>query len=221
MANATYVPPPAEELMNCLGACERFLHEHSLPQPIHAALSHAQFEAIHPFLDGNGRIGRILIALQLVERHVIPSPLLDLSDYFEAARTESYARLLAVTHDGAWESWLTYFLKGIAVQAQDAVSRIQRIDALFLTWWEILDHTTSRQPERALELVCKNPFWNVTGVAERLQVSFTTAQRTIDRLESAGIVALGGLTRRNRAYCANALLKVLEEPSKLALSGSA
>ena len=96
-SEATYVPPPAEELMGCLGPFERFLHDDALPPLVHAALVHAQFEAIHPFLDDNGRVGRLLITLLLVERAVLPSPLLCLSAYFEATREAYYAHLLAVT----------------------------------------------------------------------------------------------------------------------------
>ena len=110
--DASYVPPPADELMGCLDALERFLHYDSLPPLVHAGLAHAQFEAIHPFLDGNGRVGRLLITLLLVEREILPSPLLYLSAYFEASREEYYGHLLAVTQEGAWERWLIYFLRG-------------------------------------------------------------------------------------------------------------
>src|SRR5438034_1265981 len=103
LADAIYVPPPADELMGCLGAWEKFLHDGSLPPLVHAALAHSQFEAIHPFLDGNGRVGRLLITLLLVEKGVLPAPLLYLSAYFEATRPEYYARLLAVTENGEWE----------------------------------------------------------------------------------------------------------------------
>ena len=112
LSQATYVPPPPAELMGCLDAWERFLHDETLPPLIHAAVTHAQFEAIHPFLDGNGRIGRLLITLLLVQRDIIPSPLLYLSSYFEATRQEYYARLLAVTDRGEWEEWLAYFPEG-------------------------------------------------------------------------------------------------------------
>ena len=103
--DATYVPPPPSELMQCLGDWEKFLHDESLPSLVHAALAHAQFEAIHPFLDGNGRMGRLLITLLLVDGDVIPSPLLYLSAYFERTREEYYSRLLGITERGEWEEW--------------------------------------------------------------------------------------------------------------------
>ena len=209
--DATYVPPPPSELMACLAAWERFLHDDALPPLVHAALAHSQFEAVHPFLDGNGRVGRLLITLLLVKRGIIPSPLFYLSAYFEATREEYYARLLGVTDRGEWEEWLTYFLTGVVLQADDAVDRIQRIDDLFSHWKQGLARGQSRLPELALDLFAENPFWTVGGVAVRLDVAFTTAQRAIDRLEVAGIVAQVGEARRNRVYCASAVLDVLEE----------
>ena len=212
LEEATYVPPPPSELMPCLGAWELFLHDDTLPPLLHAALAHAQFEAIHPFLDGNGRVGRLLITLLLVGRGVTPSPLLYLSAYFEAARDEYYARLLGVTARGEWEEWLLYFLKGVEVQSEDAVERIRRLDALLARWKDALTGERSRLPDRALDLFFENPFWTVRGAAERLGAAFTTAQRAIDRLEALGVVARVGERRRNRVYCAGAILDVLEEP---------
>ena len=212
---ATYVPPPPEELMPCLDAWERFLHDESLPPLVHAAVAHAHFEAIHPFLDGNGRVGRLLITLLLVARGVLPSPLLYLSAYFEGTRDAYYAHLLAMTERGEWEEWLAYFLRGVVLQSEDAVRRIERLDDLLADWRQELAGLRSRLPERALDLFAENPFWTVGGVAERLEVAFTTAQRGIDRLEDAGIVSRVGEGRRNRVYCAEAILDVLERPLSL------
>ena len=204
--------------MACLGDWERFLHDETLPPLVHAALAHSQFEAIHPFLDGNGRVGRLLITLLLVNRGVLPSPLLYLSAYFEATREEYYARLLGVTERGEWEEWLAYFLRGVVLQSEDAVDRIQLIDDLFSQWKQGLPRGQSSVPERALDLFAENPFWTVGGLANRLSVAFTTAQRAIDRLEAAGIVAQVGEGRRNRVYCAGAVLDVLEERTDPRLS---
>ena len=209
---ATYVPPPPEELMDCLGAWELFLYDETLPPLVHAAVTHSQFEAIHPFLDGNGRVGRLLITLLLVQRDVLPSPLLYLSSYFEETREEYYARLLGVTERGEWEEWLAYFLRGVALQAQDAVDRIQRLDDLLAGWRQRLSTGQSRTAERALDVLAENPFCTVPGLAGRLDVAFTTAQRALGRLEDAGMVALVGGARRNRVYCARAILEALEEP---------
>ena len=216
LAEATYVPPPADHLMDCLGAWETFLRDRSLPLLVHAALVHAQFEAIHPFLDGNGRVGRLLITLLLVERQVLPSPLLYLSAYFEATRQEYYSRLLAVTERGQWAEWLNYFLDGAAGQAEDALARIQRIEELLVHWRERLAGTSSRLPERTLDLFVENPFWTVNRLAQRLAVAFTTAQRAVDRLEEAAIVVRTSAAKRNRVYCARAILEVLEDPPRIA-----
>lgn len=209
--DATYVPPPPAELMPCLGEWEMFLHDESLPPLVHAALTHAQFEAIHPFLDGNGRVGRLLISLLLVGRDIIPAPLLYLSAYFERTRDEYYSRLLAVTERGEWEEWLVYFLRGVAVQAGDVVSRIQRIDDLLSPWRRELSRGRSPIPRMALDLFTENPYWSVGGLSERLEVAFSTAQRAMDRLESLGVVSIVGEARRNRIYCAKDILEVLED----------
>ena len=211
--DATYVPPPVDELMGCLDALERFLHDEALPPLVHAALAHSQFEAIHPFLDGNGRVGRLLITLLLVERAVLPSPLLYLSAWFESTREEYYAHLLAVTQEGAWESWLVYFLDGVRAQAEDALARIQDIDDLYERWQVALAGVRSGRPEQVLRLFVGNPFRTVRGVASELDVAYTTARRAIDRLEEVGIVSLVGSGRRNRVYCARGMLEVLQAPN--------
>ena len=181
LSEASYVPPPTDELMPCLDALERFLHDDTLPPLIHTGLAHAQFEAIHPFLDGNGRVGRLLITLLLVQREVLPSPLLYLSAYFEETREEYYARLLAVTREGAWERWLIYFLRGVRLQADDAVDRMEEIDALFEDWRGELAGIQSGRPEKVLRLFVENPYWTVGGIAKELDVAYTTARRAIDR----------------------------------------
>jgi Fic family protein len=220
LAGATYVPPPPDELMACLGEWEKFLHDDSLPPLVHAALAHSQFEAIHPFLDGNGRVGRLIITLLLVAKDVLPQPLLYLSAYFDATRDEYYTRLLAVTEQGEWEEWLGYFLVGVAQQAEDAVGRIQRIDELLQQWRHRLAKAPSRLPDRVLDLFAENPFWTINRIADRLDVAFTTAQRAIDRLEAARIVSLTGQAKRNRVYCARDVLAILEESPQLVRAGA-
>ncbi len=213
LTNATYVPPPPDELMGCLGAWERFLHDESLPPLVHAALMHSQFEAIHPFLDGNGRVGRMLISMLLVARRVLPAPVLYLSPYFESTRQEYYEHLLRVTRDGALEAWLVYFLRGVAEQAEDAILRIRRIDELFRLWSDQFAGARSANLEKVLELFVEFPFWNVPMLASKLGVAYTTARRAVDRLRSAGIVTPFGDAKRNRVYCADAVLDILDAPA--------
>ncbi len=185
LANATYVPPPPDLLMDCLGAWEKFLHDRSLPVLVQAALMHVQFEAIHPFLDGNGRVGRLL-----------------------------YGALQGVHERGEWEDWLVYFLNGVARQSEDALSRAERINAL-LARWKVEMAKTSQAAVKAVDLVAENPYCTVRGVSKLLRVAFTTAQRAVERLQAAGILKQANEAKRDRVYCATALLKILEEPARL------
>jgi Fic family protein len=213
LANATYTPPPPETLMKCLDAWEKFLHDRSLPVLVQAALMHVQFEAIHPFLDGNGRVGRLLITLFLVEHEVLPTPLLYLSAFFEATRTDYYARLQGVHERGEWEAWLVYFLTGVARQSEDALSRAERINTLLATWKARL--AGAPPAVQLVDLVAQNPYCTVGGTAKRLKVAFTTAQRAVDKLQREGFVRQVNSAKRDRVFCATALLKILEEPARL------
>ena len=123
IATASYIPPPPGEVEPCLADWEKFLHESTLPPLVTIALAHYQFEAIHPFLDGNGRVGRLLITLFLIERQILPTPLLYLSAFFEASRRDYYDGLRAISERGAWNDWLEYFLLGVARMSEDALSR--------------------------------------------------------------------------------------------------
>lgn len=212
--NATYVPPPPAEMMEALDALELFLHDTSLPPLVQAALLHYQFEAIHPFLDGNGRVGRLLITLFLLERELLPAPLLYLSAFFEATRTEYYNRLLGVSQRGDWNAWIEYFLNGIARQSEDAVSRAFRINGLLDQWRSSLTGA-SRSALDLVRLLGENPYWTVRGVARRLEIAYTTAQRAVQRLEAAGILSPLTDARRDRVFCARDVLQILEEPARL------
>lgn len=215
LANASYVPPPADALMECLGAWERFLHDHSLPPLAQVALLHYQFEAIHPFLDGNGRVGRLLITLFLVEREILPAPLLYLSAFFEAARRDYYERLQGVTEHGDWEGWLQYFLNGVARQSEDALGRAAKMNLLLATWRKIVADTSSKTPLRLVDTLAANPYLTLTRAARQLKVAFTTVQRAAERLQQLGIVKEMSGQERNRVYCATALLAVLDAPAQL------
>ena len=128
---AAYVPPPVDEMNSGLDQLEKFIHAGSeIPALVRAGLVHYQFEAIHPFLDGNGRIGRLLMILLLGEWNLLPQPLLNLSVYFERYRQEYYDLLLSVSQKGNWESWLRFFLRGVSVQASDSVVRLNRLQAI-------------------------------------------------------------------------------------------
>lgn len=215
VATASYIPPPPGEVGPCLAAWEKFLHESKLPPLVTISLAHYQFEAIHPFLDGNGRVGRLLITLFLIERHILPTPLLYLSAFFEASRRDYYDGLRGISERGAWNDWLEYFLLGVARMSEDALSRATRINQLLAQWQRKVSGDSTNNPLRVVELLGANPFITIKGVSEALGTAFTTAQRTIARLERAGIVKRVGEAKRGRVYCAHALLDILEEPARL------
>ncbi|CAN5165223.1 Fic family protein [soil metagenome] len=215
LENATYVPPSPEYLTKCLNELEQFLNENTLPPLIQIALAHYQFEAIHPFLDGNGRVGRLLITLFLIERKILPTPLLYLSAYFEATRTEYYARLLAVTQAGDWSGWLHYFLKGVALQAEDATSRAARINKLLDKWRKKTAGMSTTIPNQLIDRLASNPFITTNQAAESFEVSYTTMQRAIEKLAKLGIIKEISGSKRNRIYCAKEILAILEEPAKI------
>ena len=215
LANASYVPPPVEEMTICLGAWERFVHDRSLPPLAQVALLHYQFEAIHPFLDGNGRVGRLLITLFLVEREILPRPLLYLSAFFEAARRDYYEGFRGVTEQGDWDGWLQYFLNGVARQSEDALGRAAKINQLLAAWRKAVAETSSKVPLRLVEALGTNPYLTLTGASRQLKVAFTTVQRAAERLQKLGIVKEVSGQQRNRVYCATALLSILEAPARL------
>jgi Fic family protein len=217
IANASYVPPPVPEMKGCLGSLEKFLHDRDLPPLAQIALAHYQFEAIHPFLDGNGRVGRLLVTLFLVEREILPSPLLYLSAYFEATRQEYYDRLRGVTDRGEWSSWLEYFLNGVARQAEDALGRARRINDLLSEWRGSVVGTASKTAALLVDLLAANPYWTVKRVAARLEVAFTTAQRAVAQLESLSILSRISEAKRDRVYCARRILEILEAESPTAI----
>lgn len=220
LTNATYVPPPPTELMDCLGDWENFLHESTHPPLVQAALAHYQFEAIHPFLDGNGRVGRLFITLFLVERSILPTPLLYLSAFFEATRRDYYERLRGVSERGEWEAWLHYFLNGVARQSEDALGRAERINSLLVNWRLTVAAGTAKFPLALLDMLAANPFLTVKKAAERLGVAFTTAQRAVQKLEKLSIVTEISKAKRDRIYCAKAILDILEEPAKVRASNA-
>jgi Fic family protein len=212
---ASFVPPPPDQVEPSLAQWEKFLNASDLPPLITIALAHYQFEAIHPFLDGNGRVGRLLITLYLIEQQILSAPLLYLSAFFEASRREYYDSLRGVSERAAWEDWLEYFLLGVARMSQDALNRARRLNIKLAEWQNAVAGESTKNPLRALELLAANPFITANGIVEKLNVAFTTAQRTIGRLEQLGILQQAGEAKRDRVYCARALLEILEEPALL------
>jgi Fic family protein len=219
LSSATFIPPSPDDLMHCLGAWEKFLHEKTTPPLVQVGMAHYQFEAIHPFLDGNGRVGRLMITLFLVERGILPTPLLYLSAFFEATRRDYYELLSAVSARGDWESWLIYFLNGVARQSEDALSRAGRINKLLERWRVEASKTTGGPPSlvplKLVDMLASNPFVTAKKAATQLRVAFTTAQRGIEKLEKAGVLHQTSDAKRDRVYCATQIFDILEEPARI------
>lgn len=210
---ATYVPPPVPEMLECLDHLERFLHASpDLPHLVQLALIHYQFEAIHPFLDGNGRIGRLLITLFLCQRGILTNPLLYLSAFFEHHRQEHYDLLLKVSKKGDWRSWIEFFLRAVVEQSGDAVLRSRHLLDLYRSYSQVARE--KRLPPtagRLIEIIFMRPVLTAKAVQEYLKVTFPAAQKAISVLMEVGILAeiTGG--RRNKAYTAKEVLRILEE----------
>jgi len=212
--DATYVPPPANEMKAALAEFETYLHtESNLPPLIRLACLHYQFEAIHPFLDGNGRVGRLLITLLLCEWNLLPQPLLYLSAFFEKNRSHYYELLLRVSQEGDWLSWIIFFLKGVAEMAADAVIRSRRMQSLHSLYRQRFQ--TARSSGVLLSLIdylFERPLINVGMVKSRLNVAFNTAQSNIDKLVKAGILKEVTGKTRYRFFVASEILATIEAP---------
>ena len=212
LAEATFVPPPVPEMHAALDEWEKFLHNaKDIPLLVQCALIHYQFEAVHPFVDGNGRVGRLLITFFLCERGALPQPLLYLSAFFEHHRHEYYARLLEVSRSGDWTGWIKFFLRGIATQASAAADDSRRIIALQLRYRELLQRRKASLTAHAImEELFLNPYVTATRLSKRLDVSFPTVQSTIAWLVKVGILREITGRQRNRIYCAGELLRTIE-----------
>ncbi|HEY4328907.1 MAG TPA: Fic family protein, partial [Phycisphaerae bacterium] len=181
LANATYVPPPPEELMDALGAWEKFMHvRESLPDLIQCGLMHEQFEAIHPFLDGNGRVGRLMIILFLIERRRLTQPLLYLSAFFEKNRQLYYEKLQQVRTRGDWTGWLRFFLEGVCATATEAVGRARNLLDLREKYRSLLLH--NGKGLKLLDALFTNPYVTAASAKQILQVTDPTARQTIAKL---------------------------------------
>lgn len=207
---AVYVPPPRDAMWECLDAFERRLHARSeYPPLVELALLHYQFEAIHPFVDGNGRVGRLLIGLLLCEWGLLPAPLLDLSAYLEPKRDEYYARLLAVSTDGDWAGWLAFFLHAVAVQAADAAARALRLRELERDYRRRVSGPRSAGLLVLVDALLETPAVTVARAAATLGVTPRAASTSIDRLVAAGILREWTGRLRGRIFVAHELIDLL------------
>ncbi len=212
--DATFVPPPPEEMRTALGDLEAYLHaEPTFPPLIRLGLIHYQFEAIHPFLDGNGRVGRLLIVLLLCAWDLLPQPLLYLSAYFQRHRETYYERLLAVSQRDAWIDWLRFFLQGVLVQSQDAIARSRHLLDLCERYREqFQNQRAAARLLQVIDILFAHPVTTINHVAEALEVSHQSATRYITTLEKEGILREITGQARNRVYQADAILDAIVTP---------
>jgi len=212
--NAVFVPPPANKIGKLLADLEHFIHGPAaakLPPLVRIALAHAQFETIHPFLDGNGRIGRLLIAALMEHWQLLPEPLLYLSAYLKQHQAEYYRRLGAIRSDGDWEGWIAFFLEGVAVAAAEAERSIVAIASQVTADRRRLLASPKATPAsyRLFELLPMMPRFNIERVRAALDTSFPTATAAVKLLESLGIVVELTGQKKNRCFSYHAYVELL------------
>jgi Fic family protein len=216
--NARFVPPPPGLVEDCMGQLEQFIHgghhgEHSLPVLVRAALAHVQFETIHPFLDGNGRLGRLLIVLMLIEAGVLQQPLLYLSLFFKQHRSRYYELLDGVRQQGDWEAWIDFFLEGVESTATAAVTTAHRLLALFRADEARLSGLGRSGPSvrQVFAALCRRPLNSIKQLSTVCSLSIPTTTKALETLVERGIAReiTGG--RRNRLFAYDAYLAILSE----------
>jgi Fic family protein len=214
--NAVYVPPPPDKVMDCMGELETFLHDEPerIPTLLKAGLAHVQFESIHPFLDGNGRVGRLLVTLLLCVEGALTDPILYLSLYFKSHREQYYELLQHVRTDGEWETWLRFFMRGVKETATQAVEAARSILELFEEDRTRIDENLDRSAgsaRRMHELLQRRPVVTTKRAAEQLPISRPTVTSALDNLEELGIVREMTGKDRYRVYAYGDYFDILEE----------
>ena len=213
--NARYVPPPPDRVIELMSDLEKFVHDErsALPLLIKVGLIHVQFETIHPFLDGNGRVGRLLITLLLCSHGVLKEPMLYLSLYFKLHRDEYYARLQAVRTDGDWEGWLRFFLEGVIETSEQAVETARELLGLFERDKRRIE-ALGRPAASALrvhEHLQERPLGTVAGMSKHLGLSAPTVAKSLRHLEALGVVKEITGRRRSRTFAYDAYLQLLAQ----------
>ena len=210
LVTARFVPPPAREAVEAMGHLEVFLHDRRLPDLVAIGLAHYQFETIHPFADGNGRIGRLLIILMLIERGILARPTLYLSAYFERNRSRYYELLDHTRRSSDVFPWLDFFFDGVQAMAREAEERSVRLTDLQRELrTQLLDCGGTPTAVRLVERLLDTPYVTVSAVAHQLGVSFPTAQRAIENLITAGVLTEVTGGRRNRVYLSKKVFDIV------------
>lgn len=217
--NAVYVPSPHAAVPDCMGALERFLHaeDDGLPVLVRAGLAHVQFETIHPFLDGNGRVGRLLVTFLLCHASVLREPLLYLSLHFKRHRVVYYELLDRVRREGDWEAWLAFFLEGVQLIAESAVTTAQRLGEMFAADRACIERHGRRAGSalRVHEAIKSRPITSMAGVCQITGLSFPAVSSAMDLLIQLGIARELTGKRRNRLFVYDGYLAVLNEGTEM------
>jgi Fic family protein len=202
LATAAFVPPPVHEMHNALAAFEKFLHDDALPVLLQCGLAHAQFETIHPFLDGNGRVGRLLITFLLCQKGVLQRPLLYLSHFLKAHKAEYIDRLMAVRLDGNWEGWIKFFLRGAAEVSRSAADTARAILALRERHRRLVADKVPNGSAglNLLDYLFESPLVTVRMVEERLGCVYATANKLVDAFTAEGLLRETTGHQRNRRF---------------------
>ena len=212
--DALFVPPPVPQMGEALNALEKYLHSEDVYPPLlRLALAHYQFEAIHPFVDGNGRIGRLLLSLLLSEWNLLPLPLLYLSAYFYRHRQDYYDLLLGVSERGDWRAWVLFFLHGVAEQAEDAMARARDLQDLREDWHKRLSQArTSALALRLTEALFTTPIITIPQAQRLLELgSYHSAQKNVEKLVEAGILQLADDATYGKSYIAAGILRIVHD----------
>ena len=217
LSNATFVPPTVPDMNVALGDLESFFYEKDdIPSLIKIALIHAQFESIHPFLDGNGRVGRLLITFWLCSEKILSQPLLYLSYYFKINRLEYYDRLMAVRKSGDWEGWIKFFLKGIASVSDEATESAKLIIQLKEKYSQILSDKSNNNYIKLLDHLFETPFICKNSAAEFLQISYPTSSTIIEEFVRQNILTdITPDQQRNKRYCFVEYVNILNRGTEL------
>jgi Fic family protein len=215
---ATFIPPPPSELINLMGRLEKYVYEEPVyPLLINCALIHAQFETIHPFLDGNGRIGRLLITVYLYWKGILNKPLLYLSIYFKKNRTEYYDRLNAIRLKNDWEGWTRFFLQGIVETSSEATETAKRIIEIHRKFYNLMIEKEIAAPSilRLFDVLFQKPMLSTKDIAQKLDVSRQTANTLAGKLLDIGVVKEITGQQRHRVFAFKEYLDVIAEGTKV------
>jgi Fic family protein len=211
--DATYIPPPVSDMNELLDDLEKFLNEvKNIPILIECAVMHYQFEAIHPFNDGNGRIGRLLITLLLYERKVINYPFFYMSYYFNKHKDEYIERLSSISKTGDWINWFKFFLRGVVFQAEDTVNRIEKVISIKEKYRQLVyENTRSSNPLRLIDELFINPIVDIPYVSKRLDISYPSAKNAVKLLMELGFLSELSTSGRKRSFIADKLVRIFED----------